>query len=252
MNLEDSYNTGRGFELRRRRQSRRRGFTLIELLVVIAIIAILAAILLPVLSQAKKRAWTIQCISNVRQIGVAMKIFADDNNQLFPESGGNIYWGATDANTGKPSWMEQIVGNVQNTNILNCPGNVQLPPDMRGPYNYFNGCRAAFVLTNGFAPVNSSMIRFPSQYVLSGDACGVPVKDDDGLNFDPFDADKDDYTQNCVGGEPNGSPYELWQAHMTGQNILFADGHAKFYKAYVPAEMTFRYDAISPWDTNAP
>ena len=102
MNLEGSFNTGRGFGLRRRRQSRRRGFTLIELLVVIAIIAILAAIILPVLSQAKKRAWTIQCVSNVRQTGVAMKIFADDNNQLFPESGGNIYWGAIDANTGSP------------------------------------------------------------------------------------------------------------------------------------------------------
>jgi prepilin-type N-terminal cleavage/methylation domain-containing protein/prepilin-type processing-associated H-X9-DG protein len=252
MNLEGSFNSGRGFALRRRRQSRRRGFTLIELLVVIAIIAILAAILLPVLSQAQKRAWTIRCVSNLHQIGMAMKIFADDNNQLFPESGGDIYWGATDPVTAKHSWMEQIVANVQNTNIYNCPANVQLPPDMRGPYNYFNGCRAAYVVADGYAPANNNSIKFPSQYVLSGDTCGVPVKDDDGLNFDPLDADKDDYTQNCVGGADNGSPYETWQVHTLGQNVLFADGHAKYYKAYIPAEMTFRYDSISAWDTNAP
>lgn len=236
--------------LRRRGQSRRRGFTLIELLVVIAIIAILAAILLPVLSQAKKRAWTVQCVSNLRQVGVGMKLFADDNNQLFPESGDDIHWGATDLTTGKPSWMEQIVANIQNTNVYNCPANAQLPADMRGPFNYFNGCRAAFVVAQEFAAVNNNAIKFPSQYVLSGDTCGIPneTTDEDGENFDPQDADKDDYTQNCVGGAANGSPYELWQVHAAGQNVLFADGHSKFYKGYVAADMTFRYDTVQGWE----
>src|ERR1700727_1541668 len=104
------------------RNSRRaQGFTLIELLVVIAIIAILAAILLPVLSQAKKRAWTIQCVSNLRQIGMAMKVFADENNGFYPESGADIHWGQIDLTPQKPSWMEQIVTYVQNTNAYNCP-----------------------------------------------------------------------------------------------------------------------------------
>jgi prepilin-type N-terminal cleavage/methylation domain-containing protein/prepilin-type processing-associated H-X9-DG protein len=253
MNLEEQNSTG-SCKLRRHRQSRRRGFTLIELLVVIAIIAILAAILLPVLSQAKKRAWTIQCVSNLRQIGVAMKIFADDNNQLFPESGGDIYWGATDATTGKPSWMEQIVANVQNTNIYNCPANVQLPRDMQGPFNYFNGCRAAFLVADEYASLNNNQIKFPSQYVLSGDTCGIPneTTDEDGENFDPLDADKDDYSQNCVGGATNGSPYELWQVHAAGQNVLFADGHSRYYNGYVASDMTFRYDSIQGWaDTNS-
>src|SRR5580692_2956808 len=153
---------------------RRNAFTLIELLVVIAIIAILAALLLPALSAAKQRAWTTRCTSNLRQIGLGMKMFADDNSENNPESGGDIYWGAIDAETGKPSWMEQISSYVGNTNVYDCPANVQLPVDMQGPFNYFNGARAAYVVADLAASVKNTLILYPSDYVLSGDTCGIP------------------------------------------------------------------------------
>ena len=209
-------------------------FTLIELLVVIAVISILAALLLPVLAPAKERAKTIQCLSNERQISLGMKLYADEANGLYPESGGEIPWDMIDNQTHRFSWMQQIFSYVQNINVYHCP------KDNLSPYSYFNGARAAWVVAgSNNASLDTKKLLFPAAYVLSADTFWT----DSSTN----DADKDDYVNNCVGAATNGPAIKDWRIHNKGQNVLFDDGHAKWYRGYETNEMTFRYDSIHGW-----
>src|SRR5947209_8324637 len=119
------------------RSKRTHGFTLIELLVVIAIIAILAAILFPVFARARSKARQAVCLSNMKQLGTGLMIYAQDWDETLPINDyiGNglaplIGW--RDPRAGD-SWCSGIYPYVKNNQIYVCPEAVE-HPDPTSPW----------------------------------------------------------------------------------------------------------------------
>src|SRR5262249_53154788 len=112
----------------------RPAFTLIELLVVIAVIAILAALLFPVFAQARDKARSVSCMSNMRQIGKALMMYAQDYDEKT-----TWFWNSGAANAGKDVvaglWHQLLLPYTKNVQVFICPSVGTRGPDVPGwPY----------------------------------------------------------------------------------------------------------------------
>ena len=163
-----------------RTSANRQGFTLIELLVVMAIIALLSAILLPALSRAKTRAKSIQCVSNLRQMGIAAQVYIGDTADVYPVA---YYWDdinnidyawdlttlENDGNRVIPGLLWGGSGNVQ---IQQCPSFAGSADWLQDPYTGYN-YNTSYIGHGQFEdvpdPAKNSAVHHPAKTVIFGD-----------------------------------------------------------------------------------
>ena len=247
-----------------------RAFTLIELLVVIAIIAILAAILFPVFAQAREKARQTSCLSNVKQMGTAAMMYAQDYDEVLPETGwqgpcssvGEPPQGATDNFfSGVFSFPLAIQPYAKNRNILVCPSD----PD-KGGFGKLNstcfeqqliqaGVPGAYV---GMRSVANAMTKalplsYAGNYFLSAAYTTPFVSGVNGGKMRPMASYAAPanliYLADVGSSVSGGNAFAGWyiapgygitasgvgrwekgQRHAGGRNWTFCDGHAKWTK----------------------
>ena len=241
-----------------------RGFTLVELLVVIAIIAILASLLLPALSKSKEKAKSIGCINNLRQLGIASKIYADDHEGrfcfTFQVRGNNVF---------RKAWFNFLQPYQQTTNLLLCPNKTKKFKELVALYpsevadkaisNYeanfdLGGCDWPGIWDKEKWPqLKDSLVRRPASVVHMTDGGSRPVNTKDPQKcvtaqspekpgcWIVHDPANDAPCIGCVTapGDPNwGGPH---LRHNKRSNVAFVDGHIQAMKAWQ------WYWAGTPW-----
>ena len=213
----------------------RTAFTLIELLVVIAIIAILAAILFPVFAQAKEAAKKTSCVSNGRQIGMAVRMYVDEHDDTFP-----IFYAynsiPSSGQSGHKGVEVQILPYTKNKEVFKSPFDVGGPytsTDVAGADSYWKAYGSSYRFTQcmysvvfGESSSNNSTYDF-SRIVRDGSVEFPAETRIMRLEMFPFFSKRIDV--NCARfGYDCDAPYNYYKEWgKTGGSMIFGDGHAK-------------------------
>jgi prepilin-type N-terminal cleavage/methylation domain-containing protein len=208
------------------------GFTLIELLVVIAIIAILAGMLLPSLAKAKESGQRMACLNNLKQLGYANTMYADDNNGFFPPRS------ATNR------WPSMLLTYYKTTNILVCPTDAKSNPQtggtdtnnfpadtasrtyiINGNNDYFQSALdtasfASFMAGTWPDGMPSDAVQFPSDTIIFGEKLATSQQ---------FYIDVDEVN---TGGNPNDYTELNRTLHIAGSDCCFADNSARIIEGF--------------------
>jgi len=278
------------------------GFTLIELLVVIAIIAILAAILFPVFSQARERARATSCLSNQKQIGLGMMQYLGDNDERYPEYVRGLYGLgcanaplATDQNVVNATspaerysescalderhyytWMDAIYPYVKSLDAFRCPS---MPGVQKFEKSSIPGCASyGGTWCNGMPPYKAQPSIAMTAMIVRAQATGQTPSNVTthqatiqgvaskilGVHWNSIYAYSDPSYWASIAGYnfATGGMYPecrvnvpagnncrkgIWP-HTDGQNILYADGHAKLLsRMRVPEYVSCTVDPSKGW-----
>ena len=222
-------------------RNRDTGFTLIELLVVIAIIAILAAILFPVFAQAREKARAASCLSNEKQMGIALMMYAQDYDETLPRA----FTGGTAASPGR-DWTTDLLpyiktGSTDDAAKVNATLAATRPDLFSAAHTFFQcpskapsrdtrGFRRGYGYNNWLAQAAGTLmaeIQKPAEHLAFGEVFGEVDR------LIPF-------------GVPASADQRFIPEarHFQGLNITFCDGHAKWVhgtdvKMRWPANITY-------------
>jgi prepilin-type N-terminal cleavage/methylation domain-containing protein/prepilin-type processing-associated H-X9-DG protein len=217
----------------------KKGFTLIELLVVIAIIAILAAILFPVFAQAREKARSISCLSNVKQLALAHLMYQQDFDELLCP---------TALTNGGPYWPQMVLPYIKNTGVYNCPSTSDAWPGWcesawgipeGADDGLFDGLCNPMGLNNNLQRgvttplysvlrgISSAEMEHPSELILLGDDYTPIFPGYLNMYYYVGQCNQDVESYVSVSLPPT-------HLHTGGGNVSFCDGHAKwFIQSYV-------------------